>query len=151
MRMLSILFALSLAPAVASAQLIKPDSAGLARTIAKAIRPPIQRNGAPRAAMVTTSTIGSESAAWNVQLGWALKILDSSLVSRRPTKETLRVNVVSMFMGADSASGNVAMSRCFDDRFVGTSVDYAFKKRGGEWVVVYQKPGFAARGACPKK
>ena len=153
MRICVLLFALLLIPGVGVAQLAnRPDSAGLARAMAKAIQAPIKKNGAPRAAIVTAGTIEPLSKAWNAQLDYALKTLDSSLVTRRPTNETLRINVVKadMIFG-DSAAVNIAMSRCYAERFVGSSVDYSFKRRGTEWVIVHQQPGFAARGPCPKK
>jgi hypothetical protein len=149
-RVLSVI--LLLAPAALPAQLAnRPDSIGLAWAIARAIRPPIQRNGAPRAAMVTTGTITPMSAAWNNRLGSALRGLDSTLLTRKPTKETLRINVVTLSLVGDSAMANVAMSRCFDARFVGSSVNYIFKRRGTDWMVVLEQKGFAARGPCPKK
>jgi hypothetical protein len=151
MRICLTLFALLLAPAVASAQLAnRPDSTGLAWAIAEAIRAPIQRNGAPRSTMVATSTISAVSKDWNARVGRALKALDSNLVTRRPSKETMKVNVVTVAMVGDSASANVAMSRCFENRFVGSSADYAFKRKGGEWVIVHEQRGMAARGPCPK-
>ena len=152
MRICLTLFALFLAPAVTSAQLAnRPDSTGLAWAIAQAIRTPIQRNGAPRSTMVATGTITAVSKNWNARVGRALKALDSNLVARRPTKETMKVNVVALVMLGDSASANVAMSRCFEDRFVGSSAEYAFKRKGGEWVVVHEQRGIAARGPCPKQ
>jgi hypothetical protein len=152
MRARVLLFALFLAPAVSSAQLAnRPDSIGLAWAIAEAIRAPIRQNGAPRAAMVTSGTITPESAAWNVRLGGALRGLDSTLLTRRPTKETLRINITTATLLTDSATANVAMSRCFGDRFVGSSVNYVFKRTGTDWKVLQQQKGFAARGPCPKQ
>jgi hypothetical protein len=151
MRIRAMLFGLSLAPAVTSAQLAnRPDSAGLAWAIAGAIRAPIQKNGAPRSTMIESATISPLSKLWNARVGRALKSIDSTLVARRPTKETMRVNVVELSMFGDSATANVAISRCYAERFVGSSAVYSFKRKKDEWVVVHQERGMAARGPCPK-
>ena len=151
MRICAVVVALTLTPVAALAQLAnRPDSIGLAWAMAQAIRAPIQRNGAARATVVTSGTITPVSAAWNKRLGSALKGLDSALVAQKPTKETLRVNVVSLSLMGDSANANVAMSRCYAERFVGSSADYVFKKRGKDWVILREQRGIAARGTCPK-
>lgn len=153
MRMWAIfLFAFILAPAVASSQppVIKPDSAGVARAIAKAIRTPILKNGAPRAAAVVSKTITPESADWNRRVVNELRALDTALIARRPSKETMLINVVTLTMSRDSASANVAMRRCYGDRFVGSSALYELKRNGAEWTIVAEQRGMAARGACPK-
>lgn len=151
MRICLVLFALGMTPAITSAQLAnRPDSVGLAWAIAQAIRAPIQRNGAARATVVASRTITPVSMAWNKRLGSALKGLDSTLVASRPTKETLRVNIVSLSLMGDSANANVAMSRCYADRFVGSSADYVFKRRGKDWVILSEQRGVAARGTCPR-
>jgi hypothetical protein len=151
MRFHAALIALFLAPVAASGQLAnRPDSIGLAWAIAGAIRAPLQKNGAPRATMVATATISPVSKAWNHRVGSALKVIDSTLIARKPTKETMKVNVVTLTMLTDSASANVAMSRCFGDRFVGSSAVYSFKRKGNDWVIVHEQRGLAARGPCPK-
>jgi hypothetical protein len=151
MRIGAVLLVLCLAPRVTSAQLAnRPDSAGLAWAIAQAIRAPIQKNGAPRSTMITSGSISPTSTLWNARVGRALKSLDSNLVAKRPSKETMRVNVVELSMFGDSASANVAISRCYAERFVGSSAVYSFKRKKDEWVVVHQERGMAARGPCPK-
>jgi hypothetical protein len=153
MRMLSLVFVLSILPALASAQpplANRPDSGGVALAIARAIREPIQKNGAPRAAPVTGKSIQPASVLWNAKLLNALRAVDTNLVSRKPTKETLLFNIVSMSMTRDSASANVAMSRCYADRFVGSSAVYELKRNGAEWKIVGEQRGIAARGKCPK-
>jgi hypothetical protein len=152
MRIRALLIAFSLMPVAAQAQLRRPDSTGLALAIARAIRLPIEKNGAARSTIVTTRTITPLSRIWNARVAASLKFLDSTLVTRKPTSEALRINVVSLdIFGLDSANANVAMSRCFADRFVGNSADYVFKRRGEQWVMLREQKGFAARGPCPKK
>lgn len=152
MRMLSLVLVLLLVPAAGSAQPLanRPDSGGVALAIAKALREPIQKNGAFRSAPVTGKTIQPVSALWNTKLLYAIRAVDTNLVSKRPTKETLRFNIVSMTMTRDSASANVAMSRCYADRFVGSSAIYELKRTGTEWKIVAEQRGIAARGKCPK-
>src|SRR5205085_6382372 len=109
-----------------------------------------KKNGTPRSTMISSGTISELSMLWNARVGRALKSLDSTLVARRPTKETMRVNVVELWMSVDSASANVAISRCYADRFVGSSGVYSFKRKKDEWVIVHEERGMAARGPCPK-
>jgi hypothetical protein len=151
MRIRALLVGLCLAPAVALGQLAnRPDSGGLATAIAKAIRPPLQRNGAPRSIVLPVGELGSVQKAWNPRLTRELLALDTALITRKPTKETMRVNISSLEMTRDSATVTVAMSRCNADRFVGASGVYVFKRRNSEWVVVSEQKGMSARGACPK-
>ena len=146
-----LIISLALLPAAGHAQLAnRPDSSGLAWAIAKAIHPPLERNGAPRAIIVTGTTLTAVSKAWNPRLTRALKDVDSAIFARKVTKETMRINISGAEMTLDSATVTVALSRCFADRFVGTSGVYVFKRTGGDWAVVSEQKGISARGACPK-
>lgn len=149
MRIRLLILCMALTPTAVLAQLRRADSTGLALAIAKAIQTPIRANGTPRSVIVTTST--PVSVAFNRRVGDALKTLDSTLITRKPTKETMRINVSRLeIYGLDSAAANVALSRCNGERFVGSSVDYIFKYKADVWVVVLEQKGFAARGTCPK-